>query len=198
MLLDSAIEMRKTTAEEKLAATRRALRRYKRPDERLRHLEAGYAALAKGSRVILLSQAIAAGGWDELGRPRLAVARADRPTVVFRTNYAWLTFDASGRFGSSPTLRRSFRRSLMPSDERWEQFRSAEAIVPMIPPDVHEQAGHPDRRKTFILWEADWEAVPLDPALLRQVVGDLYEVLTVWNLTELERLVMSAAASEVG
>jgi hypothetical protein len=32
---------------------------------------------------------------------------------------------------------------------------------------------------------------PEDPALLKHIGGDLYAVLAVWNLTELERAVLS-------
>lgn len=42
-----------------------------------------------------------------------------------------------------------------------------------------------------ILWEAEWQAVPpKDPALLRHLGGDLYAVVAVWDLTELERAVL--------
>jgi hypothetical protein len=33
--------------------------------------------------------------------------------------------------------------------------------------------------------------VPVDPALLRHIRGDLWAVLAVWNLTDLERYVLS-------
>jgi hypothetical protein len=33
--------------------------------------------------------------------------------------------------------------------------------------------------------------VPRDPALIRRVAGDLWTVLSVWDLTELERAVLA-------
>jgi hypothetical protein len=42
-----------------------------------------------------------------------------------------------------------------------------------------------------ILWEAEWQHVPSDPLLLRHITGPLYAVLASWDLTELERAVLS-------
>ena len=70
------------------------------------------------------------------------------------------------------------------------------AIVPTIPPALrppHKLSGY------HILWEAEWgqETVvpPGDPALLRHLSGDLYAVLAVWDLTELERAVLAGRAT---
>jgi len=47
-----------------------------------------------------------------------------------------------------------------------------------------------------ILWEATWEQTnpppPRDPALLRHIAGDLWVVMRTWDLTDLERAVLSA------
>ena len=44
-----------------------------------------------------------------------------------------------------------------------------------------------------ILWEVEkWELTPpRDPALLRWIGGDLWEVVATWDLTQLERAVLS-------
>ena len=56
-----------------------------------------YEAIAEGGSVIHLSKSFQLAGLDETGRPRLAIARADRKQVYFRwgrrTNAA--TFDSS-------------------------------------------------------------------------------------------------------
>ncbi|HEY7620309.1 MAG TPA: hypothetical protein VH834_11080 [Solirubrobacteraceae bacterium] len=68
------------------------------------------------------------------------------------------------------------------------------AMVPIVPPRHRPPRGLGDR---LVLWEADdwtWSTVPAppgDPALLRHVGGDLYAVEATWELTELERLVLS-------
>jgi hypothetical protein len=48
-------------------------------------------------------------------------------------------------------------------------------------------------RHYVTLFEVDqWEPVPpTDPALLKHIAGDLYAVLAVWDLTELERAVIA-------
>jgi hypothetical protein len=75
--------------------------------------------------------------------------------------------------------------------------RSAwQAMVPIVPPK-HRPAGARTLDSFVVLWEVDdwqWAQVPAppgDPALLRHVGGDIYAVLAVWDLTELERLVLA-------
>jgi hypothetical protein len=44
-----------------------------------------------------------------------------------------------------------------------------------------------------VLWEVEeWKRIPpVDPALIRHVRGDLWAVLATWDLTDLERYVLS-------
>jgi hypothetical protein len=66
-------------------------------------------------------------------------------------------------------------------------------MVPHIPPGLRP-AHH--LRNYHILWEAEWHPVappaPRDPALLRRIAGDVFAVVAVWELTELERAVLGA------
>jgi hypothetical protein len=75
-----------------------------------------------------------------------------------------------------------------PSDERPRWTATFRAIVPTVPPLLrprHKLSGY------TILWEADWtNEAPVDPALLKHLGGDLYAVVAVWDLTELERAVL--------
>jgi hypothetical protein len=70
------------------------------------------------------------------------------------------------------------------------------ALVPIVPPR-HLPRVNADLTKLLTLWEVeDWTwgrdpAAPQDPALLQHLAGDLYAVLATWDLTELERLVLS-------
>jgi len=64
-------------------------------------------------------------------------------------------------------------------------------IVPTIPPR-HRPGRH--RLHLFhVLWEVEqWTMTPpRDPALVRHIRGDLWAVHAVWDLTELERAVLS-------
>lgn len=68
------------------------------------------------------------------------------------------------------------------------------ALVPIVPPELMPQRS---LAACLTLWEAeDWTwrrqpAPPGDPALLQHIGGDLYAVLATWDLTELERCVLS-------
>lgn len=68
------------------------------------------------------------------------------------------------------------------------------AMVPLVPPEHRPPRG---LGSTIVLWEVEnwaWYEAPRppgDPALLRHLAGDLYAVLAVWQLTELEQLVLS-------
>lgn len=64
-------------------------------------------------------------------------------------------------------------------------WRTASAIVPPIPAE-HRPA---TTRGKFIVWEQEWTEkilLPRDPALIEHVVGDVYVVRAVWDITPLE------------
>lgn len=189
------ITMPRAEATRKLEAYRRALARKANAEYEAAAL--GYEALAKGTPLLSLASAIARGGWDEKGRPRLAVARADQRRAFGKTNGEQLLFwsaPKASRWNSpdvrSTTLMRSFLLASMPArpatSDRWW---SGQAIVPLIPPDVLPRV-NADLSARYVLWEADWHEAPRDPMLLLPIGGDLYAVEAVWDLTELERAVI--------
>jgi hypothetical protein len=162
-------------------------------------LAQAYAAAAKsGRQLISLTRTIAAGGWHEDGLPRLAVARAagtracqvswnyDRELVfadIHQDGWAW---ENRGALVAAHTLR-------VPVAERPPQIRRrrASAPVPLVPP--RHRPTWPRPKAFHVLWEVDeWsDAVPVDPALIRHILGDLWAVHATWNLTDLERLVLA-------
>lgn len=166
-----------------------------------------YDLLAQGKKLIDVGKAIRDGGFDEILRPRLAIARADRNQVCFRwhANSDTATFNAnldedSGRQMQSLIESVNFNRrhalKLPDGRDRWrvEGF----ALVPMIPPE-HRPIGL--LRNFHILWEVEkWADArigakpPVDPYLLRRVAGDVFEVLAEWDLTDVERMVMEGRA----
>lgn len=200
------IEMDPSQAAAKLDAARRQIKRYKNAPAQLLEPERGYAALEAGKSLVLLSQAIGRGGFDEQGRPRIAVARSDRRWVelgfsgFYSGRRGWVSLQ-SGYFHrcwppppSSGLVRRVPLRGFagdLPSPAAMREANRSRALIPLVPPDVKEAAGNPDLSRTFTLFEADWEDPPVDPALLRHVGGDLYAVLAAWNLTDLERAVLA-------
>lgn len=171
-------------------------------------IAAGYRAAARGLPVIRLSQAMAAGGWFDVGLPRIAVARADQETcwVQVRRYAAGARWGVEFKDDSWSTVRAAHvgRHGVvtsMPAPDFWDGRSwgwgrtSGSTMVPIIPPRFR-----PRRRRLrghHILWEVErWDPTPpTDPALLRHIRGDLWAVLATWDLTELERAVLSQRAS---
>lgn len=183
------IEMPRAEARRLFLEYRRAVRaRHNAEDEAIMR---GYRALADGHQVIDLARAIAAGGVDEHTLPRLAAIRADARWCYC----SGLAGDGSVRFRmdewSSSRATRRWIQLPAGTFDRPERvgYRDRRALVPMVPP-MFRPAGSLERYT--ILWEAEWQPFPpTDPALLRRLGGNLYAVLAVWDLTELEKTVLA-------
>jgi hypothetical protein len=178
------------------AEARRAFRAQRRtlrpgPSGEDGQLRDGYRAMSRGQQLISLSAAMRAAGLDEQGLPRLAICRsdaqwvyshgvADDGGVVFRMDKVSVDRDPTRRVKVAPRTFPSPRRVT------WQTWA---AMVPSIPAPLR-----PSRKLSeyFTLWDVDWQLVPPeDPALLQHVGGDLYAVVAVWDLTPLERAVLS-------
>ena len=197
----SAIEIPQDEARARLAEYEAVIR-----EERTAQDEAiamGYRAAARGLPVIRLSETVAAGGWFDNGLPRIAVVRAYDPhqaPAMTPLCYAWwsgsdLIFaDRDDRSVNRGALvgRHSVRVPVAgPPERRRSSWEAAETIVPIIPPHLRPR---PRRlRHCHILWEVEsWTRIPpKDPALIRHIRGDLWSVLAVWDLSELERAVLA-------
>lgn len=188
----ATITMPRNEARAKFLEYRRAVRdRHDAEDEAIMR---GYKALAAGSQLVELAATIRAGGVDEQHRPRLAVARAD-------AEFCWMTRSRTGAVEFSTREqwdwrhRREVRRfpsgtlpEISPAVP-WSSWDRHMAMVPPVPPGLrpkHSLAGY------TVLWEAEWTRVaPKDPALLKHIGGDLYAVVAIWDLTDLERAVLA-------
>lgn len=164
-------------------------------------LRDGYRAARRGRALISLPRTIAAGGFHDNGLPRLAVVRANAAEC-----YAWWSGSAVIYAGDETAdnrralvARRTVRVPLSGDDlpqrrpGNWSGSRGR-ALVPLVPPACRSY--WPGMKSCHILWEVDeWELVaPHDPALIHHLGGDLWEVLSTWNLTDLERSVLSQRA----
>jgi len=150
----------------------------------------GYQQIVKGRRLINLTATFAAGGFDDQGRPRLAMARATDERVRVDISPTLLTFFPAA-MGRRPPSNAGLNGGVLRVDiERRSRagWDTPEAIVPIVPPGLRP---HRALAKHWILFEADWQAPPRDPALVRHIAGDLWTVLATWNLTELERAVLA-------
>lgn len=194
------IEMDPAEAKERLEGYYAQLRRSH--DEEYAEVARGYRALAEGTPVLHLSQAIQSGGLFPDGRPRLAVARADRRQVeVNRTGWTGsfrFVFDALRRssFGYEGSLLLGVDAQGM---EHPDRMRRGYSLIPMVPPDVLRTCGGRSALRDHVtLWEVEeWSDRPFlarppeDPLLLRHLGGELYAVVGAWDLTPLERAVMA-------
>jgi hypothetical protein len=152
----------------------------------------GYRLLARQKRVIILRDAIRAGGEDKQHRPKLAIARADeREIQMTRSRTGTVTYTPVVRWHQGELPARSATRwwrleELLPPLAAVSSSVTARSLVPHIPPAIRPSA----LDRYAILWEADWKAVPTDPVLLRPLGQGLYAVLATWDLTPIERAVL--------
>lgn len=169
----------------------------------------GYAAIAKGKRLISLSDTLRAGGEDELHRPRLGVAPAMAQTIyLVRTRRGSVAFSVSDAtwamnrwdWDATVTATRVALRGLLDElphevQQDWRATRDLEgfgwrAMVPVVPPRFRRRGW----KSCHVLFEAEWAKhtppAPVDPALIQHLRGDLWIVRGVWDLTPLERAVL--------
>jgi hypothetical protein len=217
----TAIEMAPQVAREAFLDYREAVRDHRRlsPYPEDKELMRAYRALAKGERIIQLTEALRAGGttlltcpgvrWDggryvegDVELPKIAVGRADRGFVWCGGITASGGVEMVTKTDRAPNNRRDVvqRAAVFPRDRErnttgvgWDSRGVPRAIVPIIPPKLRPKR---TRLSEFhVLFEAEWAVhtppPPVDPALLRHLGGDLYAVVAVWELTEVERAVLA-------
>lgn len=189
------LEISEEEAKEKLAEYEAALQVERNSEDEA--IAMGYRAAARGLSIIRLSNAIALGGWVEGhdGLPRIAIMRADATDcfvqwsgddLVYADQEGWNL--NRGALVGAHTVRVPMRNTSVPTTRSWRRGRT---VVPLIPPRHRPK---PRRlRHCHILWEVErWTLEPpRDPALLRHIRGDLWAVLATWDLTDLERYVLS-------
>ncbi|MBI1348517.1 hypothetical protein GC163_19760 [bacterium] len=146
--------------------------------------------LAEGKPILDLVESMRLAGVNEQGLPRLAIARADQERCWCHHSGNRYVF---GPQHWNETIKRLV--GMIPADALpsckvgTAQFWKARAVVPTIPPQFRPATA---LRHFHILWEAEWQRVPEDPLLLRWIRGHQYAVLAQWDLTEIERMVLSA------
>lgn len=195
----STIEMERPKAREAFLDYRKAVReRHNAEDEQIMR---GYRELARGRQLIQLSDTIVAGGtvertwrsWDnrtwKATLPALAVMRADAPECWLETGAQRVSFTPERWYRGRKDRLTVRGLDVSVGEADWK------AMVPIVPPALRPKAM---LSNYHILWEADWtkEVVrpPRDPALLRRIGGDLFAVVAIWDLTDLERAVLAGRA----
>jgi hypothetical protein len=162
-------------------------RHYSTPIDR--EVMSAYQKLAQGRLVIKALESITTGGVDEHGLPKLAIARADAKIchLSMHGNGA-ATMAMSRRTSRGLTTTFTFPAKSFGGDAGW---RNAEAIVPQAPLHLRPKRA---MQNYHCMFEADWtKAPPSDPFLLRRLgKGDLWVVLAMWDLTEVEKAALKA------
>jgi len=191
------IQIDKKTAQAKLAAYRVQLK--KRNDAEYHAALKGYAALAKGTPLLNLTDAFAFAGLGPDFLPKLAIARADRKQVKVTVNQHTLVFHAFNRNQWRETGSETLFRRIPFESQNHMETNNGYALIPMIPADARPNVSLAD---CFILWEVEhWADRPIrstpdrDPYLLKHLAGDLYAVLAAWDLTDLERAIMQGRSA---
>lgn len=204
----SLISMSRSEARKAFLDYKRAVKeRHDAEDEAIMR---GYRVLAQGKQLISLAETIQRGGFVEKVEQRWDhVTKRSLPIVVLLPALAccrahlkecWVSTESNGTvtFLSDPYYRgRKDRVSISGFEQRGLVWSNADwkAMVPIIPPGLRP-AHH--LRNYHILWEADWKKTrppaPRDPVLLKHIRGDLYAVVAMWELTKLERAVLSGRA----
>jgi len=193
------ITMERGAAANKLQQYEDAARRNPKLAEQLdRDIMQCYSLLAQGKRLIDVNEAIRAGGVDDAGRPKLAFGRAHVAQVEWfpSTRSTWNSSaqrneylpNGGGQFryyGQHKRIDDMRTRWVVPAGTlSGIRDRSAKALTPIIPLPLRPR-NH--LANYYLLWEADWRpAPPIDPYLLRPVVGSIMEILAEWDLTPLE------------
>lgn len=171
-------------------------------------IQRAYQLLSKGRLVIKAIESVKAAGLKtegiDAGFPKLALVRADAPSCKVSHSH-----DGSGYMyaGDVEPRSRSWRAGggLMNSrncftfpkgtfkTEREYRWRG-EAVVPLVPLHLRPKRGF---ASYHVLFEAEWSKIaPVDPFLLRRIgKADLWLVVAMWELSEVERAVLSTRVS---
>ncbi len=199
----SIFTMDKAEAEKKLLAYRTQLK--KRANNEYELAVKAYEMVAKGQAILNIVDAFQQTGLGEDLRPKLAIARADRQEVAVNVDVRErrLSFSThangfwSASYRGDLLVRVPFTFTAEQEKALIASYRkSGFALVPMIPADVRPAKGQDS--DYMILWEVEkWanrsltSPAPRDPYLLKHIAGELYAVVAEWDLTELERAIMS-------
>lgn len=144
--------------------------------------------IQRGQKVIDIAKAIVVGGLNEQGLPKLAIGRAHWPHVHCWRHQGRAVFARAAQPWSWDGKERAARQGVAVQMPGLGDVRGR-AQTPMIPA---QHRPHGALTGYHLLWEAAWEAVPVDPILLRHIDGPFYVALAQWDLTPLEQAVLRA------
>lgn len=156
------------------------------PDDRA--IAAIYKRIAAGKLVIRALASITAAGLGADLLPKLAISRADMPKVQCYTGRDTVSFNGADRRGNVRGYAKDKYFKLAMPGMKYDTPNRV-ASVPLIPVHLRPRKAI---EKYHVLWEADWNQYPVDPYLLRRFGEDAWLVVAAWDLTAVERAIMSS------
>jgi hypothetical protein len=175
-----------------------ALKKSQRTDEDDALLSVFKAVRKHNARVINIVDAFRQTGLNELGRPRLAISPSDWKDVIFESTYDLRGGSFFRMQTNTPWRQSDAGRIQLPSDTftlpagRYQRGRLKSA-VPHIPANLRPKFSLSNYHTLFEV--QNWEEYPVDPFLLKRVVGNLFIVIAEWELTELEASLLGSMRS---
>lgn len=143
---------------------------------------------ASTHRLINVHEALKAMGLNEMGLPKLALARATWGTCFYSEREQ--AFSSSNRYFTNKYAIKLPSRTF----SSLGSWKFAYAPVPHVPPSLRPEDG--DLSNYHILFEVkEWKVYPADPFLLKQISGWIFAILGEWDLTDLERSILSGLRS---
>ncbi len=158
----------------------------------------------QGKQFIDVYEVMNKAGLSSKNEPRLAIARADLTQIQFqkgdtgtgRFNMSWGWNEKSWKDDvglPQKTFKVDWERLLKEDGTPDWEIKDKELItkVPVVPADLMPEG---DLKNHYILWEVKgWEKLPepKDPLLLKRISENIFVILGVWDLTELERAIIS-------
>lgn len=144
-----------------------------------------YKRIGQGHQVIRALESIRVAGMNEKGLPRLAICAAHMTECYFEP---WTDRCTFGKRSPSSRDRSGVVRMDWPGLKH--SYNQHTATVPLIQIHLRPKRG---LQNYHILWEPEWtKTYPVDPYLLRRFGGDAWLVVAAWELTDIERAVMSS------
>lgn len=168
-------------------------------NDNYKDLAKAYNQLKNGRKLIDIAKVIQKGGVDKNTlHPKLAIAQAKSTEIrcEYSKNGSVNFINKNKRWEWHPQKSDVSLINCLPIipdsifENQFEHSFRLKAPVPLIPPSALPKKITNDY---YILWEVDvWKKIPpTDPYLLKRITNNLFVVLAGWDLTEIEKAVMS-------
>ena len=177
-----------------------------RKEAYVKELKQVYYHLSKGNKVLDIYEVFKKSGVNEMGEPKLAIARADSRSVEFNKRDL-----GAGRFeGRTDTYNVDlptrtfpkwktkinkeeagyFENQYTEKGERYILRNKISTKVPIVPAHLLPEG---ELDNYFVLWEvSEWSEMPVynDPFLLKRINANAFVVLAEWDLTPVEQAII--------